>query len=101
PHGIAELFGGARYTGPMRVPHSAGVLAAPRLERPPTFVTVDAGVSRSIGEWNGRTITLVVNGRNLTNAYQRDLDQGPLRDANYVYGPRFPRSIAAGLRFTM
>jgi outer membrane receptor for ferrienterochelin and colicins len=39
-----------------------------------------------------------VNGRNLTNEYQKDLDQGPLRDASYVYGPRFPRSVAVGLR---
>ena len=52
-------------------------------------------------KWGGRTMTLTVNGRNLTNAYQRDLDQGPLRDAAYVYGPRFPRSIAVGLRFAL
>jgi outer membrane receptor for ferrienterochelin and colicins len=98
PHGIADLFVGLRYTGPMLVPHYAGVIADSRLERSPSFVTWDAGVSRELGEWDGRTVTLTINGRNLTNAYQEDLDQGPLRDANYVYGPRFPRSIAAGVR---
>ena len=100
PHGIADFFAGVRYTGPMPVPHYAGVIDAKRLERSPPFVTWDAGVSRELGEWGGRTITLTVNGRNLTNAYQRDLDQGPLRDAAYVYGPRFPRSVAIGLRAT-
>ncbi|HUE88729.1 MAG TPA: TonB-dependent receptor [Vicinamibacterales bacterium] len=101
PHGIADFFAGVRYTGPMSVPHYAGVIDANRLERSPSFVTWDAGISRELGEWDGRAITLTVNGRNLTNAYQRDLDQGPLRDAAYVYGPRFPRSIAVGLRFAM
>jgi outer membrane receptor for ferrienterochelin and colicins len=98
PHHIANFFAGLRYTGPMAVPHYAGVIDADRLERSPSFVTFDAGVSRTLGEWSGRKVTLTINGRNLTNAYQKDVDQGPLRDAAYVYGPRFPRSVAAGIR---
>jgi outer membrane receptor for ferrienterochelin and colicins len=98
PHDIANFFAGVRYTGPMAVPHFAGVIAHNRLERSPSFVTLDASVSRTLGDWSGRTVTLTINGRNLTNAYQEDLDQGPLRDAAYVYGPRFPRSIAVGIR---
>ena len=98
PHDVANFFVGVRYTGSMSVPHYAGVIESNRLERSPSFVTLDASVSRVIGTWQGRTLTVTLNGRNLTNAYQRDLDQGPLRDAAYVYGPRFPRSIAAGLR---
>jgi outer membrane receptor for ferrienterochelin and colicins len=101
PHGIADVFVGVRYTGPMSVPHYAGVIEVKRLETSPPFVTWDAGVSRELGAWGGRTVTLTVNGRNLTNAFQPDLDQGPLRDAAYVYGPRFPRSVAVGLRFAM
>ena len=98
PHGIANFFAGVRYTGPMSVPHYAGVITHDRLERSPSFVTVDASVSRALGEWSGRSVVLTLNGRNLTNAYQADVDQGPLRDASYVYGPRFPRSIAVGVR---
>jgi outer membrane receptor for ferrienterochelin and colicins len=98
PHHVAEFFVGVRYTGPMAVPHYAGVISTDRLERSPSFVTMDAGVSRSLGDWNGRTVTLTFNGRNLTNAYQKDVDQGALRDASYVYGPRFPRSFAVGIR---
>jgi outer membrane receptor for ferrienterochelin and colicins len=101
PHGIADFFAGVRYTGPMPVPHYAGVIEVKRLEQSPSFVTWDAGVSRELGAWDGRSVTLTVNGRNLTNAYQQDLDQGPRRDAAYVYGPRFPRSVAVGLRFSM
>jgi outer membrane receptor for ferrienterochelin and colicins len=98
PHGVADFFGGIRYTGPMAVPHYAGVIERDRLERSPSFLTLDAGVSRAIGRWDARTVTLTLNGRNLTNAYQRDVDQGALRDASYVYGPRFPRSVAVGIR---
>jgi outer membrane receptor for ferrienterochelin and colicins len=98
PHGLANFFVGARYTGPMSVPHYAGVIAVNTLEQSASFVTFDASVSRSLGEWDGRTVMLTVNGRNLTNQYQQDLDQGPLRDAAYVYGPRFPRSISVGIR---
>lgn len=98
PHHIADLFAGVRYTGPMAVPHYAGVIADNRLERSPSFVTFDAGVSRELGEWNGRTVTLTFNGRNLSNAYQKDVDQGAFRDASYVYGPRLPRSFALGIR---
>jgi len=98
PHHVADFFAGLRYTGPMAVPHYAGVIAEDRLERSPSFVTLDAGVSRTLGEWSGRVVTLTINGRNLTNEYQPDVDQGPLRDASYVYGPRFPRSIAVGIR---
>jgi outer membrane receptor for ferrienterochelin and colicins len=98
PHGVAAFFAGVRYTGSMPVPHYAGVIADDRLERSPSFVTFDASISRALGEWDGRTLTLSLHGRNLTNAYQRDLDQGPLRDAAYVYGPRFPRSISVGFR---
>ena len=36
--------------------------------------------------------------KNLTDEYQRDLDRGPLRDAGYVYGPRFPRSVVVGVK---
>jgi outer membrane receptor for ferrienterochelin and colicins len=98
PKHLVDLFAGVRYTGPMAVPHYAGVIASDRLERSPSFVTLDLGASRELGEWNGRRVTLTVNGRNLTDAYQKDVEQGPLRDAAYVYGPRLPRSIGAGLR---
>ncbi|MGE3276919.1 MAG: TonB-dependent receptor [Vicinamibacterales bacterium] len=98
PHAVGEFFVGARYTGPMRVPHYAGFVASDRLEISPPFLTLDAAFSRALGTLEGRTVTLLVHGRNLTNAYQRDLDRGPLRDASYVYGPRFPRSVGAGLR---
>jgi outer membrane receptor for ferrienterochelin and colicins len=78
------------------VPHYDAAMVGV-LTRTPSFVTLDLGLTRTLAVVDRRSIALVVNARNVTNAYQQDLDQGPLRDSNYVYGPRFPRSLGAGL----
>ncbi|MBA3950007.1 MAG: TonB-dependent receptor, partial [Acidobacteria bacterium] len=92
-----DLFAGLRYAGSMLAPHYAGYIAADRLERSSSFVTADATVSRGFGVAGARVV-LTLTARNLTDRYQPDLDRGPLRDAAYVYGPRFPRAFALGTR---
>lgn len=37
--------------------------------------------------------------KNLTGAFQRDLDRGPLRDSGYFYGPTTPRTYFVALKF--
>ena len=93
-----DLFVGLRITGSMRAPHYAGFIDEDRLERTPVFTSVDASWSRTLLSTGEGRLVLSLTGRNLTNAFQRDVDQGPLRDASYVYGPRFPRALSAGLR---
>jgi outer membrane receptor for ferrienterochelin and colicins len=88
-----RLFAGLRYTGPMWAPHYAGFVPEDRLERTPSFVTLDLNLSRSFPLGRRARLGVALLGRNLTDAYQEDLDQGPLRDAGYVYGPRFPRRL--------
>lgn len=95
------LFAGLRYTGPVKAPHYAGYIAADRLETTPSFLTLDASIAFPLYAAGTRRLTLTLAGRNLTDEYQEDLDQGPLRDANYVYGPRFPRSVSLGLRLEL
>ena len=95
---MADLFAAARYTGPMTAPHYAGYIPTSRLEVTPSFVVVDLGVSRTFRVGDGRRLVVGVTGRNVTNAYQADIDRGPLRDSAYVYGPRFPRTVGASLR---
>jgi len=93
-----DLFVGLRYTGSMNAPHYAGFVAEDRLETTPSFVTVDVTFARPIAAAADRQVVLTIAARNVTNSYQRDLDQGPLRDAAYLYGPRFPRSVSLGMR---
>jgi outer membrane receptor for ferrienterochelin and colicins len=92
-----DLFAGVRITGPMLAPHYAGAIPEDRLEQTPSFVQVDVSAARQlVGGAVPLTLTIAV--RNLTDAYQSDLDQGPLRDSAYVYGPRAPRTVLVSLR---
>ena len=95
---LADLFAAVRYTGTMKAPHYAGYIAENRLENTPSFVVVDLGASKTLRLGEGPRLVLGVSARNLTNAYQPDIDRGPLRDSAYVYGPRFPRTIGASIR---
>jgi outer membrane receptor for ferrienterochelin and colicins len=96
-----DIFVGCRYTGKMKVPHYAGYIDDDRLETTPSFLTVDAGVTRTVtlGD-TGSNLKISAGGKNLTNQFQDDLDQGPDRDAGYVYGPRFPRSYYLSLSYS-
>lgn len=38
---------------------------------------------------------------NFLNAYQKDFDLGTKRDSGYMYGPLMPRSIIAGIKFSI
>lgn len=97
--GSYDVFAGVRHTGSMKAPHYAGFIAENRLETTEPFVTVDLSLTREI-EVGSSVLAITIAAKNLTDAFQDDLDRGPLRDASYVYGPRFPRSISLGLRFT-
>jgi len=93
-----SVFAAARYTGSMLAPHYAGYVATDRLETTAPFLLFDLGVSRTFQVGGTSRLTLGISARNLTNAYQPDLDRGPLRDSAYVYGPRFPRTVGVTLR---
>ena len=93
-----DFFVGARFTGTMVAPHYRGFIEANRLERTPVFTVLDASWARPLLSDGVRRLVLTFAARNITDAYQRDVDEGPLRDSAYVYGPRFPRSVSLGLR---
>jgi outer membrane receptor for ferrienterochelin and colicins len=95
---LVDLFSAVRYTGPMKAPHYRGFIAEDRLETTPSFVVYDLSVSRTFKTSAGPRVTLGVLARNLTDAYQPDIDRGPLRDSAYVYGPRFPRSVGVSMK---
>ena len=83
---------GAIYTGEMKVPHFAGFIPEDRLETSPTFLTIDANISKTFPVSN-TAIKLTFGRKNLTDEFQEDLDQGPERYSGYVNGPRFPRTL--------
>ncbi|MDA8016531.1 MAG: TonB-dependent receptor [Thermoanaerobaculia bacterium] len=98
--GELNLFFGGRYTGSMIAPHYAGFIDEDRLERTQTFLELDLNLSRTF-EVAGHQLTVTAGVKNLTDEYQPDLDRGPDRDSNYVYGPRLPRTAHFGLRWDL
>lgn len=101
--GALEFWIGSRYTGEMKVPHYAGFISEDRLETSESFTTFDVRVARDfpLADDSATRFRVAIGGRNITDEYQSDLDQGPDRDAGYVYGPRYPQSwyVSAGLLF--
>jgi len=95
---LFDVFVGAIYTGEMSVPHYAGFIPDDRLESTSSFLTWDASISKAFPVF-GNELTATVGCKNLTDEYQDDLDQGPDRDAGYVYGPRYPRTFYVSAKF--
>ncbi len=108
------------YTGSMYVPHfglsqedydealangtiqEGDVIVGERLEKTKDFLTVDLQFSYAFDlAKNHQTELLIYTGvKNIFNQYQDDFDRGIYRDAGYVYGPRQPRTINFGIRFS-
>ncbi|MDF2494922.1 MAG: TonB-dependent receptor [Sphingomonas sp.] len=85
-----DAFLAARYTGPMRVLNNR--LGAVR--RSNDFLVLDLTGTRHfpVGD-TGREVDVTFGIKNLTDVRQRDLESGPERDSDYVYGPRQPRTL--------
>lgn len=88
PNEAWDVFTGVKVTGPMRVLNQSNGL----LNRTSVFTVVDAGVMRHF-EWGRHHLDLSIGVRNLFDQRQGDLETGPDRDSDYVYGPRFARSF--------
>lgn len=91
-----DVFTSLRYTGSMSVPHEIVVegQAEPLLDlkKSSEFLEFDLIVSKKIVLFSNVKSTLSVGIKNLTDAYQNDLDYGDTRDPGYVYGPSQPRT---------
>ncbi len=93
-----------KFTGGMDIPHVVsdpltGDLIGNELTRSNPFYVIDVGLSYKIPLQfhDHSSIKLFAGVKNLFNGFQDDLDNGPFRDAAYVYGPRFPRTIYGGM----
>lgn len=91
-----SAFVSMKYAGSMYVPHEIVVdyQEDPLLElsKSDSFVELDIAVSKKINLFGSFTSLLTVGIKNLTDAYQKDLDYGVTRDPGYVYGPSSPRT---------
>lgn len=89
------------YIGEAYLPHEVAIEGQEdpelRLEKSDSFFQIDVILTNKIPLNNGMNAKFNLGIRNITNAYQDDLDKGPDRDPAYVYGPARPRTVYFGL----
>ncbi|MGO1540208.1 MAG: TonB-dependent receptor plug domain-containing protein [Luteimonas sp.] len=95
PSPLVDVYAGLNYTGPMWALNNNTA----SLNRSNGFRVVDVGAAWHLGPTD-RHWDLGLGVRNLFDERQKDLETGPGRDNDYVYGPRFARSVHASARFS-
>lgn len=96
PLGIALS---ATYTGPMLVQHLQGSGTAVDVAvDTPRFLDANLKLTYELKLYKNVHLDINAGIKNIFNSYQRDFDQGYLRDSGYIYGPTIPRSLTAGLK---
>lgn len=89
------------YTGKMLIQHFAGYIDTDREEISKPFFDLNFKIAYSIKLKDNIILEISLGMKNIFNSYQRDFDKGELRDAGYIYGPVLPRSIFAGVKFSL
>lgn len=89
------------YTGSMLVQHFAGYIPEDRQYDTPSFFDLSLRLAYDFSLSRGVKMQVSGGVKNFLDAFQKDLDQGPLRDASYIYGPAVPRTYFIGLKFTI
>ncbi len=86
------------YTGEMQVPHMAGYIEKSRMETSPDFLTVNLKLNYTVTLKDKVKMQFNTGIQNAFNSFQKDLDQGVMRDAGYFYGPTQPRTYFFGVK---
>jgi outer membrane receptor for ferrienterochelin and colicins len=86
------------YTGTMRVPHMAGYIATPRMEKTPAFFEANLKLNYTFTLRDHIKLQLNAGVQNMLNSFQKDLDKGANRDSGYFYGPTQPRTYFIGFK---
>jgi len=100
---LFNLMAGLQYTGQMKVPHYAGYIEEDRLDVSPSFYVVDVMGSKDffLTESERTILRFSAGVKNIFDEFQDDFDRGPDRDAGYIYGPRYMRTVFATLEFIL
>jgi len=86
-----------KVTGSMLVPHLAGYIAQDEEVQTPAFWELGLRLAYDVHLYKQYCLQISAGVKNVLDQYQRDLDKGPDRDANYIYGPTQPRTYFVGL----
>ncbi len=81
----------------MLVPHLAGYIPKDDMTLTPTFWEMGIRLAYDVHLYKHYCLEISCGVKNILDQFQKDLDQGPDRDASYIYGPTVPRTYFAGL----
>ncbi len=84
-------------TGSMLVPHLAGYVPADEEVNTPSFWDLGIRFAYDVHLYKQYCLEISCGVKNILDQYQRDIDKGENRDANYIYGPTAPRTYFVGL----
>ena len=86
------------YTGPMLAQHLKGSGTDVDVAvSTPSFWDMSCKISYEFNIMKICRLNLHAGVKNIFNDYQKDFDQGELRDSGYIYGPSLPRSLVVGM----
>ena len=84
-------------TGSMLVPHLAGYIPQDEETKTPTFWDLGLRLAYDVHLYKHYCLEISCGVKNVLDQFQKDIDKGENRDANYIYGPSQPRTYFAGL----
>lgn len=84
-------------TGSMLMPHLAGYIPQDEEVLTPSFWDLGIRLAYDVHLYKHYCLEISAGVKNIFDQFQRDLDKGPNRDANYIYGPSIPRTYFVGL----
>jgi len=84
-------------TGSMLMPHLAGFIPADTEVLTPSFWDLGIRLAYDVHLYKQYCLEISCGVKNILDQYQKDIDQGVNRDANYIYGITIPRTYFAGL----
>ncbi len=100
-----STFISLKYTGSMYVPHEISVdyQENPLLEltKSDDFLEIDVSLTKKLNLFGDVNTSMTLGIKNLTDAYQKDLDYGINRDPAYVYGTSLPRTLFLGVDISL
>ncbi len=92
-----DAFFSVKYTGSMYVPHEVVVDYQEDpllvLTKSESFLELDISFTKKVELFRDVFSSFSIGVKNLTDAYQNDLDYGVTRDPGYVYGTSQPRTF--------
>ncbi|MBQ9339835.1 MAG: TonB-dependent receptor [Paludibacteraceae bacterium] len=83
-------------TGSMLVPHLQGYIAQDEETKTTSFWDLSLRLAYDIHLYKHYCLEVSGGVKNVLDQYQKDLDIGPNRDADYIYGPSMPRTYFIG-----